>query len=248
MVTLPGCSFNGCEALAGGGSIKKFILIGLPVYAVTTLLVVEPVVASTPGIVFDGFNWLSGQAFYWVMTAVMLPMFGKMIRESFIARKVRKDLQRIARYYPLFEWSKFQETVKDCFLRVHSDWTQANLSDTPEWMTEWCWQNQQLPRLERYKREGLVNICDVRKIYPIKPLKIVHEDSGGEHEHPMIVVSIEASLLDYVEDTQTGKVVDGKKVYEAIKVIWHFTLVNHVWKLSSMEDGDPQYLTYSVET
>jgi len=77
------------------------------------------------------------------------------------------------------------------------------------------------------------------------PLKIVHQDSDKEHAHPMVVVSIEARLMDYLEDKQTGKVVEGKKEYLGVKVIWHFTLENGGWKISSMQDDDPQYLTYS---
>ena len=238
-------SFNDCEALAGGGSIKKYSFIALPAYLVTAFLVMKPSEAGVDDFIIGGFNWLSDQAMYWAITALMLPMFGKMIRESFIARKIRKDMQHIARYFPLFEWTKFQETVKDCFLRVHSDWKQADLSHGPEWMTAWCWQNQQLPRLERCKKEGLVNICDIGKIYKVSPLKIVHENPEGDHKHPMIIVSIEARLMDYLKDTETGKVVEGKKEYLGIKTIWHFTLENNIWKLSSMEDGDPQYLTYS---
>ena len=238
-------SLNDCEILTGGGCIKKNILIGLSAGTAAVFLVMKPAVAGVDDFIIGGFNWLSDQTMYWAITVLMLPMIGKLIRERFIARKVIKDMQHIARYFPLFDWPEFQETVKDCFLRVHSDWKQADLSHAPEWMTAWCWQNQQLPRLERCKKEGLVNICDIGKIYKVSPLKIVHENPDGDHAHPMIIVSIEARLMDYLEDKQTGKVVDGKKDYLGIKVIWHFTLENHVWKLSAMQDDDPQYLTYS---
>lgn len=36
-------------------------------------------------------------------------------------------------------------------------------------MTDWYWQNQQMVYLDKWKRNGLVNICEVENIVNIKP-------------------------------------------------------------------------------
>jgi len=77
---------------------------------------------------------------------------------------------------------------------VHSGWEKEDLSDVSGWMTDWYWQNQQLAHLEKWKRDGLVNICDVKKITNIKPLLFVHRNHGQEHEDSMVVISIEAKM------------------------------------------------------
>jgi|GEM_PF-3657415 len=78
-------------------------------------------------------------------------------------------------------------------------------------MTDWYWQNQQLVYLEKWQREGLVNICDVKNINHIKPLLFVHRNQGAEHEDSMVVLSIKAKMQDYLQEQATGKVIEGSK-------------------------------------
>ncbi len=143
----------------------------------------------------------------------------------------------MAGYSPLFELLKIQERAKECFFRVHSGWKEENLSGVSAWMTDWYWQNQQLAHLDRWKKEGLVNICDVKKVTNIKPLLFVHRNQGEEHEDSMVVISIEANMKDYLQDRNTGTVVEGSKRYKEVETVWSFTLENGVWKVSDIEEA-----------
>ena len=111
-------------------------------------------------------------------------------------------------------------------------------------MTDWYWQNQQLVHLDRWKNEGLVNICDVKKITNIKPLLFVHRNQGEEHEDSMIVISIEAKIKDYLQDKTTGKVVEGSKRYKEVETVGSFTLEEGIWKVSDIEE-DSMSLAYA---
>ena len=103
-------------------------------------------------------------------------------------------------------------------------------------MTDWYWQNQQLAHLDRWKKEGLVNVCDVKNITKIKPLLFVHRNQGEAHEDSMVVISIQARMNDYLQDRATGKVVEGSKRYKEVETVWSFTLENGAWKVSDIEE------------
>lgn len=143
----------------------------------------------------------------------------------------------MASHSKYFEWLKIQERAKDCFYRVHSGWEKENLSEVSSWMTDWYWQNQQQVHLERWKKKGLVNICEVKKITNIKPLLFVHRNHETEHEDSMVVLSIAAKMKDFLQERNTGKVVEGSKKYKNVETIWSFTLENGRWKVSDIEEG-----------
>jgi predicted lipid-binding transport protein (Tim44 family) len=193
-------------------------------------------------VVFETF-W--GRVVLVILSIVFFPFIVYVVvTEKLAERRARKDLRFMANYNSLFEWLKIQERAKDCFYRVHSGWQKEDLSEVSNWMTDWYWQNQQLVHLDRWKREGLINICDVKKITKIKPLLFVHRNQGEEHEDSMVVITIEAKMKDYLQNRNTGKVVEGSKRYKEVETIWTFTLENSVWKVSDIEE-DSMSLEYA---
>ncbi len=221
--------------------MKTRILIGMFICAIFSLVLIEPALAGPGGkIASAAFGTFWGRILLAALTVFFLPLIiYVLIREKIAERRTRRDLAFMARRDPLFNWMKIQERVKDCFYRVHSGWRDEDLSNIVDWMTDWYWQNQQLVFLDKWKRENLVNICDVKKISDIRPLLFVHNnDKGIAHENSMVVVSISADMKDYLQDRITGDVVEGDKRYKNVETIWSFTLENGVWKVSDIESGD----------
>jgi hypothetical protein len=219
----------------------------LAVLVVTTIfLLTDPALAGPGGkIAKAAFETFWGRVALGALTIIFLPLITYvMLREKLSERRARKDLRFMASHSSMFEWLKIQERAKDCFFRVHSGWENEDLSDVKEWMTDWYWQNQQMLHLEKWKKEGLKNICDVKKITNIKPLLFVHRNHGEEHEDSMIVISIEAKMKDYLEAISTGKVVEGSKRYKEVETIWSFTMDNGQWKVSDIEE-DSMSLAYA---
>jgi hypothetical protein len=206
---------------------------------IALLLAVEPAIAGPGGKIASAlFDTFWGRIVGGILVVVFLPLITYvLIREKLSERRARKDLRFMAGYSPLFDWLKIQERAKDCFFRVHSGWEQEDLSQVSGWMTDWYWQNQQQVHLERWKNEGLVNTCVVKKISNIKPLLFVHRNSGGEHEDSMVVISIEAKMKDYLQDRESGKVVEGSKRFKEVETVWSFTLEDGMWKVSDIEEG-----------
>ena len=218
--------------------MKKTIVLGVVASAFIALLVIEPAMAGPGGkIARAAFETFWGRGALGVLTIVFLPLVAYVLLvEKFSERRARKDLRFMAGHSSLFEWLKLQERAKDCFFRVHSGWDKEDLSGVSDWMTDWYWQNQQLVHLDRWREEGLVNICDVKNITRIKPLLFVHRNQGDEHEDSMVVISIEARMKDYLQDRTTGKVVEGSKRDKEVETIWSFTLEDGVWKVSNIEE------------
>ncbi len=54
----------------------------------------------------------------------------------------------------------------------------------------------------------------------------------------MVVISISAKMKDYLQDRESGKVVEGSKKYKVVETIWSFTLENGQWKVSDIEEDD----------
>ena len=203
------------------------------------LLALKPAFAS-PGeminsIVLDPF-W--GHVLLGFLIIFFLPfVVHSFIREKLAEKRARADLYFMTKYSPVFDWLKIQERAKACFLRIHSDcWEKEDLSSASEWMTTWYWQNQQLVRLKKWKEEDFVNMCDIKRIYHIKPLLFVHRNQGMGHEHSMVVIAIEAKMKNCLQVRSTGKVVEGSKRYKKVKTVWSFTLECGVWKVSDIEE------------
>lgn len=165
-------------------------------------------------------------------------------REKLAERRSRKDLRFMAAHSALFDWLKIQERATDCFYRVHSAWGNEDLADVSGWMTAWYWQNQQCVHLDKWRTEGLENVCDVKKITDIKPLLFVHRNCANEHEDSMVVISITANMQDYLQERSAGKIVEGSKKYKEVETVWSFTLESGVWKVSNI-DEDSMSLVYA---
>ena len=202
-------------------------------------IIIEPAIAGPGGRIASAvFETFLGRVIFGTLLIIFLPLIVYVfIKEKIAERRARKDLSFMATYSPIFELLKIQERVKDCFLRVHSGWEKEDLSKASNWMTSWYWQNQQYVYLEKWKREGLVNICDVKKINSIKPIFFVHRNDKKEHEGSMVVFSIKANMKDFLQNRETGRLVEGSKKYKDVETIWSFTLEDGVWKVSNIDEG-----------
>lgn len=219
--------------------MNRRVVLYVLLTAILLMMLAEPALAGPGGkIVSAAFETFWGRVILVILTIFFLPLITYVwFKEMVAERRTRKDLRFMAAYSAKFEWLKIQERAKDCFYRVHSGWEKEDLSGVTQWMTDWYWQNQQQVYLDRWKREGLVNICDVKKITHIKPLLFVHRNQGAEHEDSMLVISIEARMKDYLQERASGKVVEGSKRYKEVETIWSFTLENAEWKVSDIEEG-----------
>lgn len=223
---------------------NKFSAVTLLLFSV--FLVVEPALAGPGGkIASTLFDSTWGKVLLLVLFIIFLPLIIlNSIKEKLAVRRALKDLQFMGNYSDKFDWFKLQQRVKECFLRVHKGWQDESLSDASEWMSEWYLQNQQQVFLDKWKQQGLVNICDVKSINKVTPLMVIHRNHNEGHNDSSIVVMVSAKMNDYLKDKATGEIVEGSEEYKARRTIWTLTLIDGDWKVSDIEQGNTlmQYL------
>ncbi len=209
------------------------------VVVMSLCVVADPALAGPGGkiasTIFESF-W--GKILFGGLVILFLPLIIlNTIQEKRAEKRTRKDLAFMTTYSDLFDWLSLQPRLKDAFLRVHKGWADEDLSDASQWMTDWYWQNQQKVYLENWKKQGVKNICDVKKLTKIKPILFQHKNHKNNHENSKLVVSITANMNDYLENIQTGKVVEGSKKYKAVTTLWMFTLEAGEWKVSAIDEA-----------
>ncbi len=165
-------------------------------------------------------------------------------RETIETKRTHKDLRLLAAAHPaIFEWFNLKNRITEVFGRVHSAWRKEDMSAASEWMTHWYWQNQQLMYLDRWQEQGLVNVCNVRKVLSITPLHLSCSNQKG-FAGTRLVVSITANMEDYLAERESGKVVEGKKGFKDGETVWTFVLDNDKWKVENIEE-DFMTLSYA---
>ncbi len=219
--------------------MQKLIFSFTTVVVVSILFSIEPAMAGPGGkiasAVYESF-W--GKVVLGLLILFFAPLIISIyLKEKRAEERARKDLRFMAAYSTHFEWLKIQARAKDCFHRVHAGWEDEDLSDVSDWMTDWYWQNQQMVHLNRWKKQGLRNVCEIDKISYIRPLLFVHRNQGQEHEESMLVLTMQATMRDYLEDRATGAVIEGSKKTKDVTRIWSFILINGQWRVSDIEES-----------
>lgn len=217
---------------------KYFLVLGILFLACIT--VAEPALAGPGGkIAKAAVETFWGRITLGVLTVIFFPLIVYMlIKEKLAERRAMKDLRFMAAYSPQFDWLNLRSRLKDCFYRIHSAWEDGDMSKVSEWMTDWYWQNQQLVHLDKWKKAGLVNVCQVKQIANIKPLLFAHRNNGADHEDSTVVISVTANMMDYLASRDNGKVVEGSKNFKEVETIWTLVMENGVWKVFDIEEGN----------
>jgi hypothetical protein len=180
-----------------------------------------------------------GKVILFGLTIFFLPLIIYVLLKEYRAKKrVLNDLKILAEISPDFEWIKLRKRIQDCFYRVHAAWEKTDVSVASEWMTDWYWQNQQMVYLDRWERDGLVNICEVDKINCIKPIMFsFRSDQKNPGEGSELAVLIEASMKDYLERKCDGNLVEGSRKKKNVERVWSFTYANDKWVVSNIDEG-----------
>jgi len=187
-------------------------------------------------------NTFWGKMVLSLLSLILLPIgIYLYIKQKLAERRAYKDLKYMTQYDPNFEWLWAKQRILDCFYRVHSAWKDEDVSDACEYLTDWYWQNQQLVYLDRWHREGLRNVCAVKKIRAIRPLLFIHRNDDTAYGGSLLVVSITANMQNYRVHHETDEVVEGDRKFKDHETIWTFTLVEGQWRVSNIEEAGCEF-------
>ncbi|MCW8885030.1 MAG: hypothetical protein OQK12_07205 [Motiliproteus sp.] len=202
-------------------------------------LVAEPVVAGPGGMIAKAvWNTFWGKLVIILLVLIFLPLLIlSTLEENRAVRRARQDLAYMADRNPVFDWIRLRERMQASFYHTHIAWSHEKTSEADGFMTQWFQQNQQQVHLNRWKEQGLINHCDIKQVGSIKPILFIHRNEQGPHLQSMLVVSITATMKDYLAERTTGKVVEGDKRYKEVETIWTFLLQEDDWKVHNIEEA-----------
>ena len=119
--------------------------------------------------------------------------------------------------------------TKNIFIQLQEAWSKGDLSPVRNFMTERMYQylNNQLQEL---KEKGLKNIVEDVKV---ENIDIVHIEE--ERNQKVVVVRIDASLIDYIVDSN-GNIIEGSKTQPIhMTEYWAFVGKALNWKLDDIK-------------
>ena len=159
-------------------------------------------------------------------------------------RRTKKHLKQLSKIDSNFDWMQIKERVTEVFYWVHSAWDQKNMELAKDYVEDWYIRNQQMI-IDKWEREGIMNIVSHVKIKSINPLYVSY--NPNEPSKNRIVLEIDAEMRDYLVDIASSKVVKGDKTLGDMSTVWSFIFKNNKWTLSMIEESDT-VMDYLSET
>ena len=221
---------------------KRFLGICL-IFLMVAFIFIQPAYAGPGGQIAKLLaKTFWGKMVLGLLTFILLPVgIYLYIKQKAAERRAFKDLRYMAQHDPNFEWLRAKERILDCFYRIHSAWKEEDVSQACEYMTDWYWQNHQLVYLDRWHRQGLRNVCAVKKIRVIQPLLFIHRNEDAAHEGSLLVVSITANMMNCLVKRETDEVVEGGRKFKDHATIWTFALVRGQWRVANIEAAECEF-------
>jgi len=148
-------------------------------------------------------------------------------------RRTKEDMARLSALYPQYKWLDIKDRATATFQWVWSAWNRQKMEVSSNFTTSWYMQNQQM-LLDDWAARGVENVCRIEKIKSIEPLFVQHNEANGG-DGSRLVLYISASVVDYVQDIATGKVVQGDKKVSDMQTVWTFVWQENAWQLNLIE-------------
>lgn len=139
--------------------------------------------------------------------------------------------------FELFDEINLKNRITDIFFRVHKAWSEQNVEDCNEFMTDWYSQNQQMVFINDWKRKGLMNVCTVEEIRSIKPIHVKITERS-DFEGSRIMYAISAMMEDYLVKIDDSTLLEGHRGFNLVETVWTLKLTNKIWKVDNIEQND----------
>lgn len=219
-------------------ALRLTLLFGV----VVLLLIVVPETAwAGPGGVFmkAAAKSVWGKIAFGVLAVIFLPLIlYVVIGERIGIYRSRQALKELAKTRPEFEWMHVREQASQAITGIYEVWESGDLASVAHHMTPQFHTAQQ-ELLDRWRDEGKRNVIRLHKIASLDPLFIRTET---DLNYSTIAVLLDAMAVDYLEDTNTRKVLKGKKSRDdSYQAVWLFAYVGGRWRVARIEEGNTSF-------
>ncbi len=205
---------------------------------VCVLFFVDPIYAGPGGAIAKGlFKTWWGKILMLSVVVILLPFIIYIKSVEFLkVKKTKKQLFQIGLDNKDFSWLNLEKNFTNIVTRVYLAWSNEDMSEVRSYVNHWYWQNQQSAHLDRWKANNLKNICNLQKIKKIRPLYL-ELTRNSNYDGSKIVISISASIEDYLINKETQKVIEGKKGFQDENHIWVMEYSEGTWLLDDIKDS-----------
>ena len=208
---------------------------------VLLLLAVPETAWAGPGGVFvkAAAKSIWGKIALGVLAVIFMPLIlYVVIGERIGIYRSRKALGELAKTRPEFDWTGVREQASEAITDIYAVWESGDLSSVQHHMTRQFYASQQ-ELLERWRDEGKRNVIDLHKISRLSPLFVRTETAES---YSTLALLLDATVVDYLEDTATRKVLKGKKSRDSsFQAVWVFAHVNGRWRVARIEEGNTSF-------
>jgi hypothetical protein len=218
----------------------RFTLL-LAAVVVLLLLVMPETAWAGPGGAFAkaAAKTVWGKIALGVLGVIFLPLILYVFIGEWIGiNRTKKALIELAKVRPEFDWQLVSEQAKAAITDVYAVWESGDLEPVEHHLLPQYYSSQQ-QLLERWQEEGKRNVIDLHKISGLKPLFVRTET---DESYAMIAVLLNATVIDYLEDTKTRKLLKGKKHRDpSFQAVWVFAYMNERWRVARIEEGNTSF-------
>lgn len=180
------------------------------------------------------------QLLFAIAVVVVLPLIiWWTIKYQKMLGRTKMDLNRLAGAHPQYSWLNLKDRVLETAQWVWSGWEEKKMSRAAIYTTNWYWQNQQLV-IDRWERNGLENVCELKQIIDVTPLHVSHVDTV-DADGSRVVVLVKAQVIDYMREVDSGKILQGDTNEGELESVWTFMWQDGRWKLNLIEAGEQEF-------
>jgi len=174
-----------------------------------------------------------------ILFIIFLPLIIRSyLKRTKAIRETKKKLTQLTKIdHDLFDEINLKNRVTDIFTRVHKAWSEKELENCEEFMTNWYRQNQQSVFLDEWDRKGMTNICSIQEVKNVKPIHIRLTDNE-EFNGSRIMYAIDANMEDYLVNIEDSSILEGKKGFKDVETVWTLKLEDRIWKVDNIEQSE----------
>lgn len=198
-------------------------------------------VLASPGgkIVKEFFSSPGGKILGVILVIIFLPLIIiSYVKNTKAIKETKKKLTQLAKIdNELFDEINLKNRVTDIFTRVHRAWSEKDLGNCEEFMTNWYRQNQQTVFLDEWDKKGMMNVCSIQEIKKVAPihLRLTNNESFNGTR---IMYSIKANMEDYLVNIVDSSILEGEKGFKDVETVWTLKLEDRIWRVDNIEQDD----------
>lgn len=152
------------------------------------------------------------------------------IKLSARSRKAKKLMKQMEKSDNAWKYKDISATVEDCYYIVQNAWADMDMTPAKEYMSDDLFERFQtkLNWMAYRKQKNIMENISLIHALPVA----VHDDPDNSRD--FIWFHIKGRMTDYMIDTDSGLITDGKAAPSSFTEYWQFTRKNDGWVLSKI--------------